>query len=704
MPPVRVKYVASFSSQDPKHTVEDLVHGRGSWLSHPTEKVSRLQADLQLERATTITYIDIGNSGSVMLSVEVGRSSWPTSQPLVTLLPAVSLITAEEWRAGKNITTVRMFKPGDMSSEAFREKWDKVRIVCLQPFRKDTQFGLSLLRLHTNVEVPSEAPLSKAIINLDDNISQTALKKDELVSRMNLSEVKRKTISQKIGWLENKVLYNSEEGSAGPPLNPVTSPVSRAARLIAMAAKPQTKMNADLDKAELECEALHFLISLNLSVDDIYSLKVMGVRQQFEKQRKKELNHNEKAVFKDIALDYAKQRLENLEKQQEMSVVKSNENEFVVHKKMPIVREKEKSASSVKSNENNKSRDKANKNMHDADVLSIDAKYQSRNTSSAACSPSRPFGKFTFKRVKSPARSKDFLVKQRKSNQNINTPSNDRLKLRQNDDLSCEPLCSPHRNNLALSDSNVITPKKSTRGRPKKTSTPQSSLNKQCKLDVWISPKAKRKKEDKSFACSNRPVQQFALDVDSIDDGFSMFDDDDDTSAPPSRNKIGGSFMDDISANQNAKAQNSSSITPGVQKTPWISRTSVNSNSNSSGHYLGTAPNDKYGVSKNRKLPQKSSVKGDSSYPVRADCNTDMVQCPVCSELFRSQVIESHAASCDLTIYVDSDSEEVGGTKQFSAKAKKNADKVEECPVCGDFINSAELEDHASECAHTMFD
>lgn len=46
--------------QDPKHTVEDLVRGRGSWLSQVSDKTGRLQADLQLGWATTITYIDIG--------------------------------------------------------------------------------------------------------------------------------------------------------------------------------------------------------------------------------------------------------------------------------------------------------------------------------------------------------------------------------------------------------------------------------------------------------------------------------------------------------------------------------------------------------------------------------------------------------------------------------------------------------------------
>lgn len=43
--------------------------------------------------------------------------------------------------------------PEDLDSEARSEKWDKVRIICLQPFRKDKQYGLSLFRLHTSAEV-----------------------------------------------------------------------------------------------------------------------------------------------------------------------------------------------------------------------------------------------------------------------------------------------------------------------------------------------------------------------------------------------------------------------------------------------------------------------------------------------------------------------------------------------------------------------
>lgn len=46
-----------------------------------------------------------------------------------------------------------LYAADDLSSEACKEKWDRVRIVCIQPFRKSAQFGLSLFRLHTNDEV-----------------------------------------------------------------------------------------------------------------------------------------------------------------------------------------------------------------------------------------------------------------------------------------------------------------------------------------------------------------------------------------------------------------------------------------------------------------------------------------------------------------------------------------------------------------------
>merc|ERR1712106_728484 len=89
------------------------------------------------------------------LSVEVGRSSWPSSQAMASLLPTVVLMTPQDMRQGKNKNSVRMFKQVDLSTEIAKEKWDRVRIICSQPFRKTEQFGLAFLNLHTNETLPT---------------------------------------------------------------------------------------------------------------------------------------------------------------------------------------------------------------------------------------------------------------------------------------------------------------------------------------------------------------------------------------------------------------------------------------------------------------------------------------------------------------------------------------------------------------------
>ncbi|XP_071540619.1 uncharacterized protein [Panulirus ornatus] len=702
MPPVRVKYVVSFSSQDPKHSVEDLVNGRGSWLNHPGDKSSRLQADLQLDRATTITYIDIGNAGSVMVSLEVGRSSWPHSQPLVTLLPAASFMTPEDWRAGKNKNTVRMFKPDDLSSEACREKWDKVRIVCVQPFRKNAQFGLSLFRLHTNAEVASETT-SKAIIDLDIHTSQTEFKKEELMSRMNLPSVKKKTIPQKIGWLENKVLNNSEETSAGAPLNPFTSPISRAARLISMAAKPLTKKNADLHSSELECEALEFLISLNLSVDDIYSLKVIGVRQQFENQRQKKLDNDEKIVFKDIALDYAKRRLETLEKQKSPVVKSLNENGMVRHS---LERGKEYGTDSKfvepLQNTKEKTSDTVELSNQDSKRVSRGALVLPKHPNVADTPPLQPRGKFTFRRVEAPGRSSDLL---KKATQSPHSLSSDRVKLRQDDDLSFKPLSSSSRNNLALSDSKVVTPRNPTKRKQMKGLPPRSTVNKQSNLDVWINSGAKRRKENKPFSYSARNTQKSVTEDDN-DDGLIIDDDDDNLTYIASSCNTGGGFID-VTAWQSADSHmaTGSSTTEGNSYQPdkQIPRTIAKLESDGSGYCLGAVPVDKYGSSIITNRSQENSLEIVSSSSLSSDYHTAMVECPLCSDFFQSSQIEAHAASCGISISSDSEGDD-SSVRQTSAKKQViDADNVEECPVCGDLISSSDIEDHAPECATSMF-
>ncbi|NWT83234.1 XRCC1 protein, partial [Lanius ludovicianus] len=160
MAPVKISYVVSFSSQDPKYPAENLLSEDGirPWLGCPKEHRRQLSVELQLERASPIGYVDVGNYGSAFLQIEVGRSSWPCDQPYLTLVPTVALMTPADSKLDQNRCGVRMFKEADFPELTVGQKWDRVRLTCSQPFSPCSRFGLSFIRLRTPQEQEPEPP------------------------------------------------------------------------------------------------------------------------------------------------------------------------------------------------------------------------------------------------------------------------------------------------------------------------------------------------------------------------------------------------------------------------------------------------------------------------------------------------------------------------------------------------------------------
>ncbi|KAM6099806.1 protein XNDC1N isoform 2-T3 [Theristicus caerulescens] len=159
MAPVKISYVVSFSSQDPKYPVENLLREDGlrPWLGCPQDRSRQLRAELQLERASPIGYVDVGNCGCAFLQIEVGRSSWPLDRPYLTLVPSVALMTPADSKLDRNRCGVRMFKE-DFLALAVGQKWDRLRLTCSQPFSKHSQFGLSFIRVRTPLDPEDPQP------------------------------------------------------------------------------------------------------------------------------------------------------------------------------------------------------------------------------------------------------------------------------------------------------------------------------------------------------------------------------------------------------------------------------------------------------------------------------------------------------------------------------------------------------------------
>lgn len=150
MPEIKVQHVVSYSSADKGCPADNLLKAEGThkWkTTAPSEK--HATAVLQFEKASQIHNIDIGNEGSAFVEVLVGKSSAKEDKDYQVLLVASSFMSPLDSRNNTNRNSVRMFGPEKLSKTTTSEKWDRVKIVCTQPFNKTSSYGLSFIKFHT---------------------------------------------------------------------------------------------------------------------------------------------------------------------------------------------------------------------------------------------------------------------------------------------------------------------------------------------------------------------------------------------------------------------------------------------------------------------------------------------------------------------------------------------------------------------------
>ncbi|KAJ1073001.1 hypothetical protein K5549_015144 [Capra hircus] len=104
----------------------------------------------ELEKEEQIHSVDIGNDGSAFVEVLVGSSAGGAGeQDYEVLLVTSSFMSPAESRSGSNSNRVRIFGPDKLVRAAAEKRWDRVKIVCSQPYSKDAPYGLSFVRFHS---------------------------------------------------------------------------------------------------------------------------------------------------------------------------------------------------------------------------------------------------------------------------------------------------------------------------------------------------------------------------------------------------------------------------------------------------------------------------------------------------------------------------------------------------------------------------
>ncbi|XP_034468088.1 DNA repair protein XRCC1 isoform X1 [Hippoglossus hippoglossus] len=150
MPEIKIKHVVSCSTEDTTHKADNLLSSdtyRKWKAARPGEK--QTSVILQLEKEEQVHSIDIGNEGSAFIEVLVGNSSAVRDQDYEVLLVTSSFMSPTESRGGTNLNRVRFFGPTQLQKSTAQEKWDRVKLVCSQPYSKNIAYGLAFVKFHS---------------------------------------------------------------------------------------------------------------------------------------------------------------------------------------------------------------------------------------------------------------------------------------------------------------------------------------------------------------------------------------------------------------------------------------------------------------------------------------------------------------------------------------------------------------------------
>ncbi|XP_045072155.1 LOW QUALITY PROTEIN: DNA repair protein XRCC1 [Coregonus clupeaformis] len=150
MPEIKLKHVVSCSTEDNTHKADNLLSSdtyRKWKAARPGEK--QTSVIIQFEKEEQVHSIDIGNEGSAFIEVLVGHSTSVKDQDYEVLLVTSSFMSPTESRNGTNTNRVRFFGPNQLVKAQAQEKWDRVKIVCSQPYNKSIAYGVAFVKFHS---------------------------------------------------------------------------------------------------------------------------------------------------------------------------------------------------------------------------------------------------------------------------------------------------------------------------------------------------------------------------------------------------------------------------------------------------------------------------------------------------------------------------------------------------------------------------
>eukprot|EP00698_Gefionella_okellyi_P020458 TRINITY_DN641_c0_g1_i2.p1 TRINITY_DN641_c0_g1~~TRINITY_DN641_c0_g1_i2.p1 ORF type:complete len:345 (-),score=62.06 TRINITY_DN641_c0_g1_i2:864-1898(-) len=163
--------VISCSSSDDVYPASNLMlpeHYR-FWSTAAPEK--KATVELQLAEPTKISSLTIINQGSAFVEVLVSSSTNPGTEQV--LLPVTGFMQFADVVSGTNKSRSMTFTDDKLQKAVMAQKWDRMKLVCTQPFREPTRIGLALVQVFADRPYaqpgPGKGAAAFVIPSLDDD-------------------------------------------------------------------------------------------------------------------------------------------------------------------------------------------------------------------------------------------------------------------------------------------------------------------------------------------------------------------------------------------------------------------------------------------------------------------------------------------------------------------------------------------------------
>ena len=97
-------------------------------------------------------FTDVGTIWVASMQILIGKSTWSVNEEYKTLLSGVQLMNSKDCRQEQNKQKLSMLKYDAFYESVRDESWDRIKVILTQPFRKDCQMGILLLKFTSKEE------------------------------------------------------------------------------------------------------------------------------------------------------------------------------------------------------------------------------------------------------------------------------------------------------------------------------------------------------------------------------------------------------------------------------------------------------------------------------------------------------------------------------------------------------------------------